>query len=269
MVAYFHALEQLPQYNSLLSKYFLGGAHLSNGVDLFFVITGLLLLAPWTPSLLRTAVPSVEYFAKSLLFIPCPNGGQSGQFYPLLVPGWPLNLEMFLYGSAISGSSSFLFGMIIARIYVKHLPRWPSYRCYSRTDFRLVSSYSAYCRWNIGCGAGHCASRSSSGMLPIRCISVIYFFGGSTFAVDQRRFRSRLTGVRAVFCPGFTDFYGDRRNSGLPIPGTAHADPAAAGISAKVATRITSQQRSSLHNPGASTHRVDSSARDTGHTQRI
>ena len=130
MVAYFHALLQIPQYTPLLTQYFLGSAHLSNGVDLFFVISGFIMVltgsraAPgdfamrriirivplyWTlttallvlslskPDLLRTTVPSVEYFAKSLLFVPYPNPGQNGQLFPLLVPGWSLNLEMFFY----------------------------------------------------------------------------------------------------------------------------------------------------------------------------
>jgi exopolysaccharide production protein ExoZ len=130
MVAYFHSLTQIPQYTPLLTQYFLGSAHLSNGVDLFFVISGFIMVltssraAPgdfamrriirivplyWTltttllvlslrkPELLRTTVPSVEYFAKSLLFVPYPNPGQNGQLFPLLVPGWSLNLEMFFY----------------------------------------------------------------------------------------------------------------------------------------------------------------------------
>jgi exopolysaccharide production protein ExoZ len=130
MVVYFHALLQIPQYTPLLTQYFLGSAHLSNGVDLFFVISGFIMVltgsraAPgdfamrriirivplyWTlttallvlslskPDLLRTTVPSVEYFAKSLLFVPYPNPGQNGQLFPLLVPGWSLNLEMFFY----------------------------------------------------------------------------------------------------------------------------------------------------------------------------
>ena len=130
MVAYFHSLEQIPQYASLLDRYFLGDAHLSNGVDLFFVISGfimvltsrritpgefamrriirivplywtltgtLLVLLLWKPELLRSTVASSEYALKSFLFIPYANPGQNGQLFPLLVPGWSLNLEMFFY----------------------------------------------------------------------------------------------------------------------------------------------------------------------------
>jgi exopolysaccharide production protein ExoZ len=130
MVAYFHSLEQLPQYSSLLSGCFPGNTHLANGVDLFFVISGfimvltssraspgdfamrriirivplywtltsvLLVLLLWTPDLLRTTVAGIEYALKSFLFIPYPNPGQNGQLFPLLVPGWSLNLEMFFY----------------------------------------------------------------------------------------------------------------------------------------------------------------------------
>jgi len=130
MVAYFHSLEQIPQYAPLLNRYFLGNAHLSNGVDLFFVISGfimvltssraspldfavrriirivplywsltavLLFLLLWKPNLMRATVAGTEYAVKSFLFIPYANPGQNGQMFPLLVPGWSLNLEMFFY----------------------------------------------------------------------------------------------------------------------------------------------------------------------------
>jgi exopolysaccharide production protein ExoZ len=129
MVVYLHALEQIPAYAPLLRR-LSGNAHMANGVDLFFVISGfimvatssraspgdfairriirivplywcltlaLLILALWRPDLLRTTVLSAEYLAKSLLFIPYPNPGQNGRLLPLLVPGWTLNLEMFFY----------------------------------------------------------------------------------------------------------------------------------------------------------------------------
>ena len=43
MVAYYHALDQIPQYLPYLNRYLLGKAHLANGVDLFFVISGFLI----------------------------------------------------------------------------------------------------------------------------------------------------------------------------------------------------------------------------------
>ena len=130
MVAYFHASSVIPQFEGLLSRDLLGGLHLSNGVDLLFVISGfimvltssnaaprefamrriirivplywtltgaLMLLALWRPEAFRATAASVEYLVKSLLFIPYPNPGQNGRLFPLLVPGWSLNLEMFFY----------------------------------------------------------------------------------------------------------------------------------------------------------------------------
>lgn len=130
MVVYLHTQIQIPAFTPLLQGYFLGNAHLSNGVDLFFVISGfimvvssgratpgefvvkrlmrivplywtlttaLTIIALWRPYLLRTTVVSVEYYVKSLLFIPYANPGQGGRLVPLLLPGWSLNLEMFFY----------------------------------------------------------------------------------------------------------------------------------------------------------------------------
>jgi exopolysaccharide production protein ExoZ len=130
MVAYFHAIEQIPQYAPYLQKYLLGHLNLAAGVDVFFVISGfimlitnrngtpgkfalrriirivplywfltvlLVLLALWQPSQFRTTVVSAGAIAKSLLFIPYLNPGHPGEVFPLLVPGWTLNLEMFFY----------------------------------------------------------------------------------------------------------------------------------------------------------------------------
>jgi exopolysaccharide production protein ExoZ len=130
MVAYFHALEQIPAYTPYFERYLGGRLNLASGVDIFFVISGfimlitnrngtpgkfalrriirivplywfltllLILLALWQPAQFRTTVLSATAVAKSLLFIPYLNPGHSGQVWPLLVPGWTLNLEMFFY----------------------------------------------------------------------------------------------------------------------------------------------------------------------------
>ena len=130
MIVHFHATIQIPAYTTYFEKYLLGGAHLANGVDLFFVISGfimlvssqrarpseflirrvirivplywaltllLVLIALWRPELFRTTIVKGEYLAKSLLFIPYANPGQNGVLVPLLVPGWSLNFEMFFY----------------------------------------------------------------------------------------------------------------------------------------------------------------------------
>lgn len=98
------------------------------GVDLFFVISGFIMgtvgatetpvrfayrrvtrIAPlyWlvtltfcglslVPGLMRNFSFTGEELLKSLLFIPYAD--RSGQLYPLVVPGWTLNFEMFFYG---------------------------------------------------------------------------------------------------------------------------------------------------------------------------
>lgn len=104
----------------------------ARGVDLFFVISGFIM---WTVSIRRETRPAVFLIARlkrivplywiatlalaigglaglfptlrqelswthliqSLLFIPHVSPG-SGQIWPVLVPGWTLNLEMFFYG---------------------------------------------------------------------------------------------------------------------------------------------------------------------------
>jgi exopolysaccharide production protein ExoZ len=130
MVAYFHSLIQFPEYRPFLSRYLFADAHLANGVDLFFVISGFIMLVSsrralpgdffvrriirivplywtlttvlalillWHPALFRSTVMGTGYFAKSLLFVPYANPGQHGEMFPLLVPGWSLNFEMFFY----------------------------------------------------------------------------------------------------------------------------------------------------------------------------
>jgi exopolysaccharide production protein ExoZ len=130
MVAYFHSLEQIPAYTPYFERYLGGRLNLASGVDIFFVISGfimlvtnrngtpgkfvvrrlirivplywiltvlLILLAIWLPAQFRTTAVSASAIAKSLLFIPYMNPGHGGEIWPLLVPGWTLNLEMFFY----------------------------------------------------------------------------------------------------------------------------------------------------------------------------
>jgi exopolysaccharide production protein ExoZ len=130
MVVLHHSLEQIPAYAALLDIHHLGGSRLRNGVDLFFVISGfimvltssraspgdfamrriirivplywllttaLLVALSWMPYLFNNTVATLPYAIKSFLFIPYPNPGQNGLPYPILVPGWSLNLEMFFY----------------------------------------------------------------------------------------------------------------------------------------------------------------------------
>lgn len=130
MVAHFHATIQIPAYTRYFDRYLIGSAHLANGVDLFFVISGFIMLVSsqktrpgefltrrvirivplyWVltilvagaasrrPELFRATTVNLEYMVKSLLFIPYSNPAQNGDVVPLLVPGWSLNFEMFFY----------------------------------------------------------------------------------------------------------------------------------------------------------------------------
>lgn len=130
MVAYFHSLDQIPLYAPYLQKYFLGTRGLASGVDIFFVISGFIMLissrntspgkfiirrlirvvplywllttilvaiALWHPALFRTTVVTLRFYLESLLFIPYQNPGHALDLVPLLVPGWSLNFEMFFY----------------------------------------------------------------------------------------------------------------------------------------------------------------------------
>ena len=125
MVAYLHLGGQMPHYSR-----FLVFGRLQMGVDIFFVISGFIMFVTshdsrpgefavrriirivplyWLltialaamaligPQLFRSTVLSSAYLVKSLLFIPYANPGQDGNLFPLLVPGWTLNFEMFFY----------------------------------------------------------------------------------------------------------------------------------------------------------------------------
>jgi exopolysaccharide production protein ExoZ len=130
MVAYFHTMIQIPAYTHYFREYLFGSQALSSGVDIFFVISGFIMLISnrntrpgvfavrrvirivplyWVltsvtavltllyPQLFRTTVLSLGYFLKSLFFIPYANPGHEQALVPLLVPGWSLNFEMFFY----------------------------------------------------------------------------------------------------------------------------------------------------------------------------
>jgi exopolysaccharide production protein ExoZ len=131
MVAYFHAAGQIPAYRSYFERDLLGDLDLSTGVDIFFVISGFIIMlvtdrastppafavrriirivpmywllttlltlieVKW-PDLFRSTFVTPAFYVKSLLFIPYLNPGHAGGVYPILVPGWTLNLEVFFY----------------------------------------------------------------------------------------------------------------------------------------------------------------------------
>jgi exopolysaccharide production protein ExoZ len=130
LIVLFHMTIQIPLYSGYFNSAWLGRLHLANGVDLFFVVSGLIMmlssrrarpgdfivrrmiriipmywiltsllavLVYWRPELFRTTSLSWEYFLKSVAFIPYANPAQDGRLFPLLVPGWSLNFEMFFY----------------------------------------------------------------------------------------------------------------------------------------------------------------------------
>lgn len=131
MVAYLHLLEQFDAYRSMLSgPSWIRVSNFSAGVDIFFLISGFIMVATsrkldpgtflyrrliriiplyWVltallttaaliaPSLFRETAPDAGSFLKSLFFIAFHNNAQHGNIFPLLVPGWTLNLEMCFY----------------------------------------------------------------------------------------------------------------------------------------------------------------------------
>ncbi len=131
MVAYFHLCSQIDAYSlSLTGPAWVGVAQFPAGVDLFFVISGfimvatsqrlgpriflwrrliriiplywvatlgLVLAALFMPRLFKETSPDLADTFKSLLFIGYHNAAQQGKVAPLLVPGWTLNLEMCFY----------------------------------------------------------------------------------------------------------------------------------------------------------------------------
>jgi exopolysaccharide production protein ExoZ len=131
MVAYLHLPGQIAAYSSLLTgPRWIGVTSFDFGVDIFFVISGFIMVATsqrlgprafllrrlirivplyWIatmalvaaallmPSLFKETSPNLLDGARSLLFIAFHNAAQDGKILPLLVPGWTLNLEMCFY----------------------------------------------------------------------------------------------------------------------------------------------------------------------------
>lgn len=127
MVVFYHARTQIEEYTGFLSLFKSGAA----GVDVFFVISGFVIwmvttsnptpmdfmarriirVAPiyWlitlaiivgtlvAPSLFRSTHFGPPEVLKSLLFIPHYHTGIPEQIWPILIPGWTLNYEMFFY----------------------------------------------------------------------------------------------------------------------------------------------------------------------------
>jgi exopolysaccharide production protein ExoZ len=128
MVVWHHAISQVPGNQNLIHVPDFG----PSGVDLFFVISGFIMLVTTTgkpltpqsflqlrivrvvplywmatllmigcagiaPGLFRTLQFSPTAVVKSLLFIPYNSLSFPGNAWPVLVPGWTLNYEMFFY----------------------------------------------------------------------------------------------------------------------------------------------------------------------------
>lgn len=67
-------------------------------VPLYWLFTLLLVaLCLVMPQALHSTVVTPATLAKSLLFVPYDSLGHPGEIWPILVPGWTLNFEMFFY----------------------------------------------------------------------------------------------------------------------------------------------------------------------------
>jgi exopolysaccharide production protein ExoZ len=189
LIVFFHMTIQIPLYTGYFNESALGRLHLANGVDLFFVVSGLImmlssrraspgdfivrrmiriipmywiltcllaLLVCWRPELFRTTALSWEYLLKSLAFIPYANPAQNGQLFPLLVPGWSLNFEMFFY--AVFACALFLpyrtrllamggaFGALLAIAAIAHSPALSFFADLRLLEFWLGMLIASVCR---------------------------------------------------------------------------------------------------------------------------
>ena len=128
LVVFHHSIIQLPPLRERLGYVEFG----QSGVDVFFIISGFVIyvstfgsamspldflrrriarvaplywlatllvaaLALGAPRLFATTVVTPENVATSLLFIPSYSAAFPDHIWPLLVPGWSLNFEMFFY----------------------------------------------------------------------------------------------------------------------------------------------------------------------------
>lgn len=128
MVVWHHVIGQIPEVMNYFPLRF--G---TSGVDLFFVISGFIMVVTtagknvtpmdfmarrfirvvplyWAlilalvavllvaPSVFRSTVLTPGSLIQSLLFIPHFSPGHAGMIWPILVPGWTLNYEIFFYG---------------------------------------------------------------------------------------------------------------------------------------------------------------------------
>ncbi len=134
VVVYSHACIQVPEYKAHVMEFG------SFGVDIFFVISGFIMLyiskpnhkpkafivnrarrvAPlyWfftllmavifliRPSLFANAELRVQALVQSLFFIPHFSDAHPGEVWPIVAPGWSLNYEMYFY--ALFAASLFL-----------------------------------------------------------------------------------------------------------------------------------------------------------------
>jgi exopolysaccharide production protein ExoZ len=189
LIVLYHMTIQIPLYTGYFNESLLGRLHLANGVDLFFVVSGLImmlssrraspgdfivrrmiriipmywlltcllaLLVGWRPELFRTTALSWEYLLKSLAFIPYANPAQNGRLFPLLVPGWSLNFEMFFY--AVFACALFLpyrtrllamggaFGALLAIAAVAHSPVLGFFADLRLLEFWLGMLIASVCR---------------------------------------------------------------------------------------------------------------------------